>query len=246
MTNPAIDPFREAIVTSLRCFVGPEGDITTSRQEHAARLELEQPILTIQVRLCMCVGGRGLQGAFRAAPPHCCLLAGASSVSPACGSPPKFANLPLLLPLRSPPQECEALKQVSMSGWSTRVIYTTWPVAEGPAGMRAALDGICAEAEAAVDAGASFLVLSDRSFGPERAAVPSLLAVGAVHHRLTDVKKRSRVGLIVETGEVRRAPRGTGAHACLRSWQRSLDLAARWSAAGRSASGAALTCTHTA
>lgn len=49
MTNPAIDPFREAIVTSLRCFVGPEGDITTSLPTHARRLELEQPVLTIEV-----------------------------------------------------------------------------------------------------------------------------------------------------------------------------------------------------
>lgn len=49
VTNPAIDPFREAIVTSLRCFVGPEGDITVSLPTHAKRLELEQPILTIEV-----------------------------------------------------------------------------------------------------------------------------------------------------------------------------------------------------
>ncbi|KIZ01899.1 glutamate synthase (NADPH/NADH) [Monoraphidium neglectum] len=146
VTNPAIDPFREAIVTSLRCFVGPEGDITTSLPTHARRLELEQPVLTIE--------------------------------------------------------ECEALKNVSVNDWASRVIYTTWPVAEGPAGMRAALEGICAQAEAAVDAGCAFLVLSDRTFSAERAAVPSLLAVGAVHHRLTDAKKRSRVGLIVETAEV--------------------------------------------
>lgn len=49
MTNPAIDPFREAIVTSLRCFVGPEGDITVSLPGHARRLELEQPVLSIEV-----------------------------------------------------------------------------------------------------------------------------------------------------------------------------------------------------
>jgi hypothetical protein len=49
VTNPAIDPFREAIVTSLRCFVGPEGDITVSLPGHARRLELEQPVLSIEV-----------------------------------------------------------------------------------------------------------------------------------------------------------------------------------------------------
>jgi glutamate synthase (NADPH/NADH) len=47
VTNPAIDPFREAVVTSLRCFVGPEGDITTVTPGHASRLELEQPVLRL-------------------------------------------------------------------------------------------------------------------------------------------------------------------------------------------------------
>lgn len=47
MTNPAIDPFREAVVTSLRCFIGPEGDITACEPSHAKRLELAQPILTL-------------------------------------------------------------------------------------------------------------------------------------------------------------------------------------------------------
>jgi hypothetical protein len=48
VTNPAIDPFREAVVTSLRCFIGPEGDITTTVPQHARRLELAQPILSLK------------------------------------------------------------------------------------------------------------------------------------------------------------------------------------------------------
>jgi hypothetical protein len=48
VTNPAIDPFREAVVTSLRCFIGPEGDITTTVPQHARRLELLQPILSLK------------------------------------------------------------------------------------------------------------------------------------------------------------------------------------------------------
>lgn len=44
MTNPAIDPFREAVVTSLRCFIGPEGDITQLTEQHAHRLDLQQPV----------------------------------------------------------------------------------------------------------------------------------------------------------------------------------------------------------
>jgi glutamate synthase (NADPH/NADH) len=45
VTNPAIDPLREKLVTSMRCMVGPEGDLTTTSQRHAHRLELEQPLL---------------------------------------------------------------------------------------------------------------------------------------------------------------------------------------------------------
>ncbi len=81
MTNPAIDPFREAVVTSLRCFIGPEGDITASSPAHAHRLELAQPVLRpqemaalkamavggwkTQVGGCVCVwgGGRAVTGA---------------------------------------------------------------------------------------------------------------------------------------------------------------------------------------
>eukprot|EP00983_Pelagomonas_calceolata_P041485 1138089-Pelagomonas_calceolata.AAC.13 len=84
-----------------------------------------------------------------------------------------------------------------------QVIDTTFPVSEGPGGLRTALDRIAAEAEAGVAAGYSFLVLSDRNFGPERAPVSSLLALGCVHHHLVHLKMRSRVGLFVESGEAR-------------------------------------------
>jgi hypothetical protein len=56
--------------------------------------------------------------------------------------------------------------------------------------------------QAAISSGFSFIVLSDRSFGPGRVPLPSLLATGAVHHHLVGLKIRSRVGLLVETGEV--------------------------------------------
>lgn len=92
-----------------------------------------------------------------------------------------------------------------------QVIDTTFALSEGAAGLQAALDRISAEAEAAVDAGFSFLVLSDRGFGPGRVPVSCLLAAGRVHHHLVDTKKRSRVGLAVETGA--RQPRRSRASA---------------------------------
>jgi glutamate synthase (NADPH/NADH) large chain len=62
---------------------------------------------------------------------------------------------------------------------------------------------LCAVAERAADDGVSLIVLSDRGVGPEHAAIPSLLATSSVHHALARAGKRMRLGLVVETGEVR-------------------------------------------
>lgn len=48
MTNPAIDPFREAVVTSLRTFIGPEGDLSAVEPKHCYRMELQHPVLTLK------------------------------------------------------------------------------------------------------------------------------------------------------------------------------------------------------
>jgi glutamate synthase (NADPH/NADH) large chain len=69
--------------------------------------------------------------------------------------------------------------------------------------LRRGLDRIRAEAVAAVEAGASILVLSDRAAGRTHAAIPSLLATGAVHHHLIRDGLRMRCGIVVETGEAR-------------------------------------------
>jgi hypothetical protein len=72
--------------------------------------------------------------------------------------------------------------------WPVQVIDTTFPVGEGEGGLSSALDRVAKEAEAAVDGGFSFLVLSDRSFGPGRVPVSPLLAVGEWHRRLLLVR----------------------------------------------------------
>ncbi|HEY3819469.1 MAG TPA: glutamate synthase large subunit [Polyangiaceae bacterium] len=69
--------------------------------------------------------------------------------------------------------------------------------------LERALAGLCEAAERAVDEGTSVLVLSDRGVDREHAAIPSLLAMSAVHHALARTGKRMRVGLVVETGEAR-------------------------------------------
>ena len=84
-------------------------------------------------------------------------------------------------------------------------ISTTWPVSEGPAGMRKRIDEICAEAADAVRLGATILVLSDRETDADHAPVPILLALGSVHHHLIDEGVRGDVSIVVVSGEPRDA-----------------------------------------
>ena len=78
----------------------------------------------------------------------------------------------------------------------------TYPVEKGPTGMGSALDCLCAEAEEAVRSNEfNIIILSDRNTGPDRIAIPSLLATSAVHHHLIKQGLRTSVGLVVETGE---------------------------------------------
>ena len=100
-------------------------------------------------------------------------------------------------------EQLAALKHMDHRGWRTRTIDITWPSSEGAAGLTAALDRICTEAEQAIDQGYSLIVLSDRAIGPQRVPVSALLACGAVHHHLVSTSKRTRIGLVVETGEAR-------------------------------------------
>ena len=66
-----------------------------------------------------------------------------------------------------------------------------------------ALADVCAQVDAAIDDGAKVIVLSDRHSSPELAPIPALLLVSAVHHHLIEKKTRTRVGLVIETGEAR-------------------------------------------
>ncbi len=100
-------------------------------------------------------------------------------------------------------EQMAALKHIDHRGWKAKVIDITWPKSEGKSGMVAALDRICAEAEAAVDEGYSLVVLSDREISASRVPLSSLLATGAVHHHLVKQTKRTRIGLVVESGEAR-------------------------------------------
>ena len=81
--------------------------------------------------------------------------------------------------------------------------FTSTDPSRGGECLRMALDNLCHEAERSVDAGVNYLILTDRDTDEGHAAIPSLLAVSAVHHYLISVGKRVQTALIVESGEIR-------------------------------------------
>ncbi len=80
---------------------------------------------------------------------------------------------------------------------------TTFPCADGPEALEPAIDRLCVSASAAAASGAGLLVLSDRGVDDHHAAIPILMAVGAVHHHLIRAGLRMRVSLVAETAEPR-------------------------------------------
>ncbi|MET7361426.1 glutamate synthase large subunit [Streptomyces sp. NPDC005562] len=90
-----------------------------------------------------------------------------------------------------------------MPGMKAATLSGLYRVGDGGAALAARIDEICAEADAAIEAGARLIVLSDRHSDAEHAPIPSLLLTAAVHHHLIRTKQRTQVGLLVEAGDVR-------------------------------------------
>jgi len=88
-------------------------------------------------------------------------------------------------------------------GFKSVSLPMVFPASEGAAGMEAALEAIFAGATKAVEEGANILILSDRGVDEDHAPIPSLLACSGLHHHLVREGLRSRVGLVVETGDAR-------------------------------------------
>ncbi len=89
------------------------------------------------------------------------------------------------------------------SKFQAATIPILYNVSEREAGLRNALTELCAKVDEAVAGGKNIVVLSDRGTSKDLAPIPALLATGAVHHHLIRNKKRTRIGLVVETGEAR-------------------------------------------
>ena len=99
--------------------------------------------------------------------------------------------------------EMEKIRTLDQTDLKTVVLPMLFPVSKGHAGLKGAMDKLCQQASQAIEDGATILVLSDKGMDANHAPIPSLLATAGVHHHLLREKTRTRVGLVVETGEAR-------------------------------------------
>jgi glutamate synthase (ferredoxin) len=114
-----------------------------------------------------------------------------------------------LLKLDSPVLNESELEFIKQSEFGAATLSTLFAIADGPTGLRQAVERLCAEATAAVQAGQSILILSDRTdlsgqpatLSPAMSYIPPLLAVGAVHHHLIREGLRMQASLIVDTAQ---------------------------------------------
>ena len=99
--------------------------------------------------------------------------------------------------------QLDILCNIRYKGFKTVKLPMIFEVSKGRAGLSEALGNLCRQAEQSVDEGVNYIILSDRGTDAGHAAIPSLLAVSAVHHYLISVQKRVQTALIIESGEIR-------------------------------------------
>lgn len=144
VTNPPIDPLREAIVMSLEICLGAERNIFQESPEHASRVILSSPVIS--------------------------------------------------------PAKWRSLMNLEREGFDRQLIDLNY---DESVGLEAAIRNIADQAEEAVRGGKTQLVLSDRYIAPGKLPVHASLAVGAVHHRLTEQGLRCDSNILVETATAR-------------------------------------------
>ena len=117
-------------------------------------------------------------------------------------APESCRQLRLKIPILKD-EELARLKLVERPGLKSRSLPILFKASEGTSGLEKALDQLFAAAEEAIESGATILVLSDRGFDAEMVPIPALLATSGLHHHLIRRGKRTRAGLVVESGEPR-------------------------------------------
>ncbi len=100
-------------------------------------------------------------------------------------------------------QQLATIRDVDMPGFKTATVSILYEVKEGGQGLDAALKAVCEEVDKAIANGNTNIILSDRGVDAKHAAIPALLATAGVHHHLIRNATRTKVGLILESGEPR-------------------------------------------
>ncbi|MDR1153275.1 MAG: glutamate synthase subunit alpha [Bacteroidales bacterium] len=100
-------------------------------------------------------------------------------------------------------RDLDILRHLGYKGFRTLTLPALFDIAGQAKSMEQALARICRDAEKAVDDGYNYIILSDRGVNASQAAIPSLLALSAVHHHLIDKRKRMQTAIIVESAEPR-------------------------------------------
>ncbi|MBI3744311.1 MAG: glutamate synthase subunit alpha, partial [Chloroflexi bacterium] len=108
-------------------------------------------------------------------------------------------------------EELEALRKIKDSAFKNATLDATFGASKGADELDRAVDALCAAAVKAIDGGASILIVSDRAAGRERAPMPMMVAIGAIHQHLIRAGKRMRASIVAETAE----PREIHHFACL-------------------------------
>lgn len=151
VTNPPIDPIREAIVMSLVSFIGPKPNLLDINQVNPPmRLEVSQPVLD-------------------------------------------FADMAKL----------RDIAQYTYGKFRSTTLDITYPLSWGHEGVEAKLASLCAQAVDAIRGGNNILIISDKGVGPDKVAIPALMALSAIHQHLVSEGLRTTAGLVVETGTAR-------------------------------------------
>jgi glutamate synthase (ferredoxin) len=174
VTNPPIDPIREEIITSTETMIGSEGNLLQPVPESCRMIKLEHPILTNEeLEKLRHVNRPGF----------------------------KAVTLPILFK-----SSCDAPVADRGGDASSPNDASTTPVRdEGVAATRleTALEKLFAAADRAIAGGVNIIILSDRGLDAENAPIPALLALSGLHHHLIRQGTRTRVGLVLESGEPR-------------------------------------------
>ena len=100
-------------------------------------------------------------------------------------------------------RQLEKIRAVDKGRLKAKTLTMLFRPGDGPGSLRRAMDALCDQASEAVREGYAFLILSDRGVDREQAPIPSLLATAGVHHHLIGEGTRTKVGLVVESGEPR-------------------------------------------